>query len=274
MLSPGSRRFAVAFTAGLVAVTVIYLGVSTVLESRSERLLQDRAEEIIALAAIPSEADFHQTVDGVRTFINDHSQTKIDAAFRAMIGDSVAFADGIIAHARDPSVERVHMECSTRTNLMGRVLRRMGYETRTIAIFKTKGRYSSHTFLDVLNPETKGWETQDPDYDLYWTSLSSKKRVSLAETAEQLEDLRPCGRSVCGWDHVSRDGNAAKSLVDKLDILSVTNKEGDIRYSVYTTRANLRQSFAIGGKTGTYCEVMAKRCRDGFHPIGHVQAGL
>jgi hypothetical protein len=273
MLSPRSRRFAVAFAAGLVAITVIYLGVRAVIESRSETRLEDRVEEIIGLAAIPPKADFHQTIDRVRTFINDHSQTKIDAAFRAMIGDSVAFADGIIAHARDPSVERVHMECSTRTNLMGRVLRRMGYETRTIALFKTKGRYSSHTFLDVLNPETRRWETQDPDYDLYWTSLSSKTRVSLAEAAEKLEDLQPCGRRTCGWDLVSRDGNAAKSLIDKLDILSVTSKERDVRYSVYTARANVKQSFAIGGKTGTYCEVMAKRCRDGFRPIGQPSAG-
>lgn len=73
----------------------------------------------------------------------------------------------------------------------------MGYETRTIALFRTKGRHASHTFLDVLNPKTERWETQDPDYDLYWTSLSSKARLSLAEAAQDLEDL-PCGRSSCG----------------------------------------------------------------------------
>jgi hypothetical protein len=31
---------------------------------------------------------------------------------------------------------------------------------------------------------------------------------------------------------------------------------------------------SIGGRTGTYCEVMAKRCRDGFYAIGHVPAEL
>ena len=59
-----------------------------------------------------------QPFDSVRIFINDHSQDKIDAVFRAMNGNALAFADGLIAHARDPSVERVHMECSTRANLM------------------------------------------------------------------------------------------------------------------------------------------------------------
>lgn len=262
------RKLGIVSVALLIGTLVVLLGARAALDWRSERQMDDRADEIIALMKIPADADFHQTADGVRTFINDHSQDKVDAAFHAMNGDGVAFADGLIAHARDASRERVHMECSTRANLMGRVLRHMGYETRTIALFKTKGRFASHTFLDVLNPKTKRWETQDPDFDLYWTSLSSKSRVSLAEAAQDLEDLEPCGRSSCGWDHVSRDGNKPKSLIDKLDILSVTSKERDVRYSVYTTRANLKQTIAIGGRAGTYCEVMAKRCRDGFQPIG------
>jgi len=157
---------------------------------------------------------------------------------------------------------------------MGRVLRRMGYQTRTIALFKTKGRFASHTFLDARNPETKRWETQDPDYDLYWVSKSANERVSLAETAGQLDDLVPCGRESCGWDRVSRDGKAAKSLQDKLDILSVTSKENDIRYSVYTTRANIGQIFDFGGKVGPYCEAMEKRCRDGYYAIGQVPPSL
>src|SRR6266508_567079 len=189
------RKLALGLAASLAAATAIYIGILAASDWRSERLMDDRADQIIALVAIPPHSDFHQTVDTVRIFINDHSQDKVDAAFRAMIGDPIAFADGIIDHARDPSRERVHMECSTRANLMGRVLRRMGYQTRTIAIFKSKGRYASHTFLDVLNPETNAWETQDPDYDIYWTSLPAKARVSLAETADHLDRLEPCGRN-------------------------------------------------------------------------------
>ena len=126
----------------------------------------------------------------------------------------------------------------------------------------------------MLNPVSKRWETLDADYDLYWKSISSGDRVSLAEAAGNLDDLLPCGRERCGWDLVSRDGNRPKSLIDKLDILSVTSKEKDIRYSVYTPRANLEQVFAIDGESGTYCEVLAKRCRDGFRPIGQMPGGF
>jgi hypothetical protein len=272
MAFPSFRKFGVAFGAILVAVLGIYFGGRAALDWRREKLMDDRVDEIIALMRVPPQSDFHQTVDAVRFFINDHSQDKIDEEFRAMDGNGVAFADGVIAHARDPSRERVHMECSTRANLLGRVLRRMGYETRTIALFRTNGRYASHSFLDVLNPKNKRWETQDADYDLYWVSIASGERVSLAEAAGNLEDLRPCGRSSCGWDHVSRDSNRAKSLIELLDILSVTSKERDVRYSVYTPRANIEQILSIGGRTGTYCQVMPKRCRDGF-TIGQVPAG-
>ena len=160
------------------------------------------------------------------------------------------------------------MECSTRANLTGRILRRLGYETRTIALFRTKGRYASHSFLDVLNPDTKGWETLDADYDLYWKSVASGERVSLAEAAGDLDAIVPCGRERCGWDLRSHDGNTPRSLIQLLDILSVTSKENDVRYSVYTPRADLDRIFALKGESGTYCEVFAKRCRDGFRPIG------
>lgn len=265
------RIFGIA-AALLIAVPLALHAANAMRDWRTEKRLANRDAEIIALMNVPDGADFHQTVDRVRTFINDHSQDKVDAAFHAMNGDGVAFADGVIAHARDPSRERVHMECSTRANLTGRVLRRLGYETRTIALFKTKGRYASHSFLDVLNPDTKRWETLDADYDLYWKSLSTDGRVSLAEAAGNLDDLVPCGRERCGWDLVSRDDNKPKSLVDKLDILSVTSKENDVRYSVYTPRADLDRIFAIDGESGTYCQVFAKRCRDGFHPIARAAA--
>ena len=268
MPSRRPRRLGIAALALLIGVPLAIYTAKAVLDWRNETQLNARVEDIITLMDIPDGADFHQTVDRVRTFINDHSQDKIDAAFHAMNGDGVAFADGVIAHARDRSRERVHMECATRANLTGRVLRRLGYETRTVALFKTKGRFASHSFLDVLNPDPKRWETLDAAYDLYWLSKSSGNRVSLAETAGDLDKLMPCGRNSCGWDVVSRDGHRPRSLIPLLDILSVTDKEDDLRYSVYTPRANLEQILAFGGRSGTYCEVFAKRCRDGLRPIG------
>jgi hypothetical protein len=68
--------------------------------------------------------------------------------------------------------EPVHMECSTRTNLMKSILQALGYDTRVVAIFNSKTNLRSHSFLEVMNPETKRWETQDVDYDIYLAQQS------------------------------------------------------------------------------------------------------
>ena len=250
--------------AAAFAGVAIWLSAIVAREWLDEKRLSNRVKDIVELINAPAEAAFQARVDAVRFFVSDHSQHEPDAAFRALNGDPVAFADRIIAHARDASVPRVHMECSTRANLMGRILRSMGYETRTIAVFRTRGEARSHTFLDVLNPETGAWESQDPDFDVYWRNKSTKARVSLAEVAERLDDVEPCGRSACGWGHVSREGYPVEMLTEYLDILSVTQKEKNVRYSVYTGRADLSRTFAWAGKTGTFCEVNEKRCKDGF----------
>jgi hypothetical protein len=75
------------------------------------------------------------------------------------------------------------VRCARQFNVSG--FRKLGYETRIIALFDTDGEgLRSHTFLDVKNPGTGKWETQDPEFDLYWMSKSSGVRVSLADAAE------------------------------------------------------------------------------------------
>ena len=142
--------------------------------------------EIIRLIEVRPSAPFHETVDAVRIFINDHSQTKAGRTFHAMNRDNVAFAEGIIAHAHDASVERVHMECSTRAYLMTRVLRSMGVETRG-RNFRYHGDYSSHSFLEGLNAESKTWEAVDPDYDLS-KSQSAVANAYLWPKPAQIDD--------------------------------------------------------------------------------------
>ena len=46
----------------------------------------------------------------------------MDEAFWANRGNAAAFAAGVIAHAKRASPEPVHMECSSRTILMGLIL--------------------------------------------------------------------------------------------------------------------------------------------------------
>jgi hypothetical protein len=236
----------------------------------NEKLIKSRTDahvkEIISLLDLESMPEFHQRLDRVRTFINDNSIHQIDPTFWANRASPSSFAAGVLARAKG-TAEPVHMECSTRTNLMGLVLQALGYETRVVAIFRSRSNLNSHSFLEVMNPETKQWETQDPDYDIFWRSKDTAERISVAEMAEAIDDIEPCGRGGCGWDHKSREGIRAAKLKPYLDIISITAKEKATRYALYTSRADLSRTYSKGSKQGTFCEVEAKRCEMGFYDI-------
>lgn len=256
---------------GVTAGALIWLGVQRLYDK--ERLVRPYIDAIVAKLEVQQETDCHRRVDKVRTFINDNSVHKEDDEFHAMRGNPAAFAAGIIAHAEGHG-RPVHMECSSRAGVMIRVLRALGYETRHVFIFDShRDKHSqhinnrSHTMLDVLNPATGRWETQDPEYDIYWRRKADGERVSLVNAAEQLDELETCGRTVCGWNHVSRDGNRASALKEQLDIISVTDEDRGLRFALYTSRTNLNQVYTKERKRGLFCEVAAKHCRDGFSPL-------
>ena len=107
---------------------------------------------MLNLAAVP---DFHQRLDKVRTFINDNSVHKVDEDFPGQSGEARRVLAGLLAHAKGTAAEPIHMECSTRTVAMEHILKALGYDTRVIAIFNSRTNLSSHSFLEVMNPETQ-----------------------------------------------------------------------------------------------------------------------
>ncbi|HSA79706.1 MAG TPA: hypothetical protein VLE23_02720, partial [Geminicoccaceae bacterium] len=206
-------------------------------------------------------------LDQVRGFINDHSERKLDAEFYANRRNSALFAAGVLAHAKGQLSDPINMECSTRTRLMRALLSALGYRTRDVAIFDSHRNLKSHSFLEVLNTETGRWETQDADFDIYWRDMQTGERISLAERAEALDTIEPCGRGRCGWDQASREGLEPDMLKDFLDIVSITDRESGLRYAVHTSRADLDRTYRKQGSTGAFCEVETKRCEDGFGDI-------
>jgi hypothetical protein len=227
-----------------------------------EQRVNTHVEEIHSMLSLATVPDFHRRLDKVRTFIHDNSIHKIDEDFRLNQGKPDQFLAGLLAHAKG-SAAKIHMECSSRTNAMQHILKALGYDTRVIAIFDTRTNLRSHSFLEVMNPETKHWETQDADYDIYWRSKSSGERISLADFAQSTDEIEPCGRGDCGWSHA----NKLKRLISYLDIVSITAKEKNLRFALYTSRAQLNRTYSKGKKQGVFCEVEAKRCERGFYDI-------
>jgi hypothetical protein len=245
----------------------VWLAVDWSHEKRMTARADAHVQEILSMLNLAAMPDVHQRLDKVRTFINDNSVHKVDEAFRVNQGNPDSFLGGLLAYAKGTAAGPIHMECSTRTVAMERIFKALGYDTRIIAIFNSRTNLKSHSFLEVMNPETKRWETQDADYDIYWRSKSSGERISLADSAQSVDDIEPCGRSGCGWSHESREGIRAKKLIDYLDIISIMAKERALRFVLYTSRAELNRTYRKERKQGAFCEVESKRCKRGFYDI-------
>jgi len=147
---------------------------------------------------------------------------------------------------------------------MAAVLRKLGFKTRIVYLFDTDGKdgdkLRSHTFVDVLNPATEEWESHDPDYNLYWRSKITSKRISVAEEAEAVCSIEPCGEICCGWDLVSDEGRPASTLLGLIDIVSTVDKVENERISRFTSRANPDKTFTFYARTGPFCEAMKSLC--------------
>jgi hypothetical protein len=245
---------AVASVAGAIAIGDL------VRDRREDARVEREAAEIATLIHLPG-SGHSQTFDAVRAFIYANTVGNMNSEFWKLNRER-AFTSAILAHVKGRRAEPVPMECASRSNLMGAVLRALGYETRRVALFDTDTKnLQGHTFLEVLNPETGQWESQDPLYDLYWRDNTTGARVSVFEHAEMIfDDLEPCSEDGCGW---TRKSSKLRPLID---VLTLADKEAGTKRSIYTSRANPAGPFTVKGRVGSFCEVMAKRCGDGFAP--------
>ncbi len=234
---------------------------------------QAAIDAIIEQVALPKDASFAGVTNAVRAFVNDHSRHKIDAEFYADWPHPYVMAEKVVAHAKGLRAERPHFECSTRTRLMRAVLERLGIETRRIDIYDA-GTLRSHTFLEAFDSQSRRWETQDPDYDISWRDVRTQARVSIAAATGDLDAVEPCGRTACGWSVESREGIKAGALRGYFDFIVVRETDSGRRYTIHTPRAAPDKAYEHRGKTGQFCEVMEKNCRDGFFPIGSVPQAL
>lgn len=216
---------------------------------------------LFGLAAAPS-----VVFDRARMFVNDHSTHNIDAAFFALWRAPERVATAVLAHAQGHLTEKPHLECSTRTHVLSGILRTLGFATRQVVLYDHTRQLASHTLLEVLNPQTQRWEIEDPDYDIYWRHKASGKRASITAVVAAPEQHEPCGRAQCGWDQPSSEGQTPEFLRPYLHLASIIDKERPRRVSFYHAEFDPAQQFTYAERTGTFCELLRKNCRDGFVP--------
>ena len=220
--------------------------------------------EITDLSEFNKSEKFHEKIDTLRRYIVDVTAYDINDEFYRTWRDDNAMAKNILDYVRGERPDQPPFECATRRALMSRILNLAGHRTREIDLYDSDSDLASHSFLEVLNPETKQWETQDPAYDVHWENKNTGERASVVTGLSKLEDFHPCGRDGCGWGIESIEGTNAKRLKDLLKIVSVIDRQGSERFSIYKQGVDPEAQYTLNNETGKFCELITKNCKDGF----------
>ena len=255
------RRVLYGLWLGLVGLAVgLGFALSTLMQQRYE----NRLDKILLVA------DAHESrFDTLRHFVHTQSRQLPDAENRTL-GDVKAITSAIIDYAEGRRAEPPHLICGARAHVLVDLYRRLGYRARLVFVFDTdQSDMSAHTFVDVFNPATEKWESEDPTYDIHWRQVSSTDRTSIFDSAEDIGAIEPCGPTKCGWDIISDEGSSVGDLRDLIDVVAVANDAENVQSTRFTSRAKPDKVLSFHGRTGRFCEIMKGRC----DPDEVVQAG-
>jgi hypothetical protein len=247
-------------TAAALAVALLAALYPELASWRDDRLKRDYSRQIIGTMRERepfAACDF----DRLRALVNQHSTHQIDEEFHGYWGKPDIYARFLAAvQGRGPNP---HMECSSLAGMLRSLLREMGVASRGVAIFRrtAAGMWQSHSFLEVLNQDSRTWEIQDPDYDVHWIDASIGQRVGITELIKgDLGAHVPCNHAECGWHVTSREHIAVEALRSYFVIAVVNDPDRDQRL-LYANRSR----FDSAAMLDDYCAYRAKACKAGVY---------
>ncbi|MCD8520491.1 MAG: hypothetical protein LRY76_06590 [Alphaproteobacteria bacterium] len=222
--------------------------------------------EILTFTGVKNAQNFDEQMDVLRIFVNTNSAHKIDAEFKSYWRDPAEIGRRMLPIAKGESDKKLHLECSTRSGMMGSFTKIMGYRTRSVSVYGVlDGLLLSHTFIEIQNPETEKWQVQDPDLDLYYTVNASGERASAEDLIRnEIEDITPCNSSgACGWDIVSPEDFPATKMHKYMGLASINDYQvKDRPLLVNTKRFDLSTPVTYRKTDAPYCRHLEKNCRD------------
>ena len=258
----------------LSALAILLLGAGAVEavdiygDYQTEKQKSEQVRAIIPLIEIEDGASFHARIDAVRDFVYSNSQHEVDDEFYSHWEDVPLMLrkvrDYAVSMPQKPE-DAPHLECSTRSTLIREVLHDMGIRTLSVSIYRQTRGYPGHTFFEVYNPDDKRWEVQDADFNIFWQRNEDGKRASIHDLmARSIDAFTPCSfDGECGKGGIpARTTNRMFDLETRFGVASIIDKDAGYRpLLVNTERFDLDKKIEVGDEMLTYCQHMAKNCR-------------
>ena len=226
-----------------------------------EKIITEKTDLLIRLLDLSARMPFDQKINFIRFFINKNSIHKIDDEFYSYWHDMTETMSRIGAHVLTAAAPSPHMECSSRSVVMYRILDRLNIRARIVVLRAAENVMDSHTMVEVLNPETRRWEIQDPDNNIYWIFNDGSGRRADAEdmlTYPMPAGFLPCrDDDDCGYTDNERAMPRLFAYANLLDI-----QKNDNILLVSKTRFGLDHPFLLRSHdTLSYCTLFGDKCR-------------
>ncbi len=255
---------------GLLSIVVVgagvYVGYDEYKKYAHKKMLEDKAQRIASLIELPNEPDFNDTVDAVRIFVHDNSVHKMDEEFWEHVYDYDAMLTKLYDHASGKTDHKPPLECSTRTEVMERILTAMGYKARPVSGFKFENENMGHTFLEVYDENEQRWVISDPDQNIFWRDIDTKKRIGLTQALSvPVDTIEPCyTKDKCKGD--MPDNIYARitkeKYLDYFDLGSIIDRDNSERILIVNEqRFDIETPLIYKGKEQTFCDIWEKNCR-------------
>lgn len=142
-------------------------------EPAQKQKFVDHAKNILPLLGLAP--------DATRLFVQNNSIHKIDKEFYSYWGNIPLLMQMLMFNASGSIQDKPHMECSSRTAVLYYLLRAMDIRARAIVAYDRDKIKRTHTFLEIYNPDTKTWEIQDPDINVYWAYKDTDQRAGIED---------------------------------------------------------------------------------------------
>jgi len=164
---------------------------------------EEHAQTLHHISAIVRSQAFTKAelIDQVRIFV--HSNTVHIDAGNKYAAFNTPYALSRMLQTYKSNQKPLHLTCGSRAFAMKAILDYMGIDSRSVNIYTDEEkRLRAHSFLEVENPDTKRWEIQDPEFNVYYVDSKTKERLSSIHMLfYEKERVIPVSKDgLAGWD--------------------------------------------------------------------------
>lgn len=211
--------------------------------------------------------DDHTAIQSaLRDCVNSYSQHKIDEEYFRHSKKPHFKLGQIVAYMQGEADYPPHMECSTRSRVLQRLYKTLGYETRELIVTKYLPEYNDHVQVEVFDPDQASFIVQDPSHNVSFYNASGRPLDAIGILTTPEEHILLCaGRMSCTPEQMIEE---RASYIDKVapyfgNIYVIPNYNSDKAYvAINKERFKMDEPLTFRGEIKAYCDVYPKRCRN------------